>query len=403
MKLYSAKVVNFDGKKEVITEEAISKQLFEESLSNRGFYIINVQEANIKKNIFVSNSINKKFLFDFSYNVYSLLEFGIDINEVFRILSDIYTKGKEAEFIQDIVSYLKKGEKLSMAIKNSKGGEVFDDFFITMVSSGEHSGNLTDAFRLIYTYLKNNQKIKDKLVSASIYPIVLMFITLFTVNLLFFFIVPTIQKLYKSMDFTSPLLINIMFGISDFLTNNFYVYIFFILSLIIGVFIFFRTKISKKFVRFIFHKIPVISKIKELQAKIKVSFSLEILLKGGSSLEDALLKMSEIEVDDFVKKDYLKSLSILKEGGSVRNSFSNLKIYNTRDLNIIDIADSISKSQEGLEKIHNDAEDVLESYLEKMFKLIEPVIMIFIGLLIFSIMYLIIPTILGMIDKITEQ
>ena len=99
----------------------------------------------------------------------------------------------------------------------------------------------------------------------------------------------------------------------------------------------------------------------------------------------------------------LKSLSILKEGGSVRNSFSNLKIYNTRDLNIIDIADSISKSQEGLEKIHNDAEDVLESYLEKMFKLIEPVIMIFIGLLIFSIMYLIIPTILGMIDKITEQ
>lgn len=394
MKLYTAKVVDDEGHKRVITEEAISRPLFEESIYNRGLFVIDIKETGEKKSLFFADNLSKKFLLDFSYNIYSLLEFGIDINEVFKILSEIYTKGKEVELVNEIISYLKKGEKLSSALKNSTGGEIFDDFFITMVSSGEHSGKLTESFKLINQYLKNNQKIKDELISASVYPITLLITAILAVNLLFFFILPNFQKIYENMNFTPQLLINLMFKMSDILVENALIYLIVLLLSIIGILIFFRTNVSKTFISLLLHKLPIISKVARLQTKIKVSFSLEILLKGGASLEDALIKLEEIEQNPIFKKEYQRGLEILKEGGGVRESFKNLKIYNTRDLNIIEIADSISKSSEGFEKIHNDAENNLDTFLDAIFKMIEPVMMIFIAIFIFFIMYLVIsPTI----------
>ena len=74
MKLFSARVVDSNGKKSVITEEAISIPLFEESLSSKGFYIIDVRETSIKKSLFIIRGIKKKFVFDLTYNIFSLLD-----------------------------------------------------------------------------------------------------------------------------------------------------------------------------------------------------------------------------------------------------------------------------------------------------------------------------------------
>ncbi len=400
MELFSAKVVDKFGKKSIITEQAISIPLFEESLSSRGFYIIDVNESIEKKNIFVTKNIKKKFIFELTYNIYSLLDFGLDINEVFRILSEIYKEGKEGEFIRNVISFLKKGEPLSRAIKNSKGGEVFDDFFLTMVSSGEQSGKLKDSFRLIYSYLKTNQKIKDKLISATIYPLMLMVLSFFVVNLLLFFIIPIISQIYVSMEVEPQLFIKAIFAVSDLVTKNVIAYVVGLIALVIGLFILFKTKIFKKFLNFIKQKIPIISNVSKLNMKIKSSFSLEILLKGGYSLEEAILRLGELEENDIMKKEYLKGVNILKEGGGVRKSFESIKIFDSKDLNIIEISDSISKAPEGFEKIYNDAIQSLESFLDKVFELLTPVIMLFIGAFIFLIMYIVLMPMLSTLDKL---
>jgi type II secretory pathway component PulF len=399
MQFYSAKVVDKAGRKLSITEEAISEQLFEDSLNQKGYYIIDIKEVSSKNVSFFSDNINKKFLQDFTYNIYSLLEFGIDINEVFKILAELFTSGKEAQLVKDAISYLKKGEKLSVALRNAEGSEIFDDFFISMVASGEHSGNLTDAFKLINSYVRNNQKIKDKLLSASFYPLILVVISIAAVNFLLFLIIPNFEKIYSSMDYQPSLLIQIALNISQFLQTHFVIYLISLFMLIFGLLIFFRTSASKKFLILLLDNLPIISKISKLQAKIKVSFSLEILLKGGASLEEALLKLSEIEKNPKLKKEYLKTLTMLKEGNSVRSAFKNLKIYNSRDLNIIEISDTTSRTDEGFKKIHLDATGQLEAFLDTLFTVIEPIIMVFIGLFIAFIMYLVVSPTLEMVGK----
>jgi len=400
MKLFTARVVDGNGKKSVVTEESISIPLFKESLSNKGFFIIDVKEASIKKSLFINQGIKKKFVFDLTYNIFSLLDFGLDINEVFRILADIYKDGKEGDFIRSVISYLKKGENLSKAIKSSKGGEIFDAFFLTMVASGEQSGNLRDSFKLIYSYLKTSQKIKDKLISAIIYPIILIVISFFVLNLLIFFLTPIIKMIYSSTNIEPKLFIKVIFAISDFLVNHVMIYIISLFTIIFGLILFFRTKTSKIFLNYISQKIPIISKASKLNIKIRSSFSLEILLKGGLSLEEAILRLGDLEKNDMIRKEYIRGLNILKEGGGVRKSFESIKIFDSKDLNIIEISDSISRAPEGFEKIYNDAILSLETFLEKIFELLTPIIMIFIGAFIFFILYLVLIPILSTLEEL---
>lgn len=390
MKLYSAKVINKEGKKSIISEEAISKELFEDSLYKRGYFLVEINEAAKKTNLFVSKKLSRKFLIDFSYNAYSLLDFGIDINEVFKILSDIFVNANENEFIAEVIAQLKKGEKLSNALRNSKYSRIFNDFIISMIASGEQSGSLKDSFLLINNYLKNSEKIKEKIISASIYPAMLVFLGIFALHLLLLFVLPRFTAIYEALDFKPSFLIKTMMGISDFLLDNLLFYFIFLFILIMSLIIFFRTKMSRNMLNYIMLRLPVISKIFKMQSKIKVSFSLELLLKGGSKLEDALHKLNEIERNPDIKKQFIKSLTGLKEGSSIRESFKNIKIFDLRDLNLIEISDSISRTEEGFKKIYEDTNVLLDNYLDKTLKLIEPVIMIFIGLFIFFIMYLVI-------------
>ncbi|HOV13016.1 MAG TPA: type II secretion system F family protein [Spirochaetota bacterium] len=398
MKKYSAIVFNEQGKKRRIVEEAISRHLFENSLHKRGYFIVEINDYDKGRNVqLFDNKISKKFIIDFTNNIYSLLDFGIDINEAVRISLEIYSTGKENKFISEINNKLKKGEKLSASLKSS--GEDFDDFYITMVASGEASGKLNESFKLIYQYLKNNSKIKEKIISASLYPSILLFVSFCAINLLFFVIIPNFSSIYKNMDFTPSLFIGLMFSVSKLLSDYFMLYLSFIVIIIILLIYFIRSKSFYSIRTKLFKTLPVLSKIYKLQSKIKISFSIEILLKGGLTLEDALVKLKDIENREDIKNDYITSVSSLKEGKSVSDAFRSISYFDKKDINIIKISEAISKTKEGFEKIRNEAENRFDSFIDRIFKLIEPVMMIFIGIFIFFIMYLVMSPTLNMIDK----
>lgn len=397
MKKFCAKVTDKNGKILTFTEEAISRELFENSLSERGYYLINIFEENQKNKILIKRRLNKNFILDFVYNIYTLLDFGLEINEILKILSDISSDSFEKEFINEIISFIKKGGKLSTALKSSKYADIFDNFFISMVSAGELTGNLNKAFNLLYMYQLNNKKIKDKLLSAIIYPILLIFMSFFVIHLLLLFIIPIIEKIYSSMNFTPSLFIKIIFKISNFITNNLIIY--FVLILTITLFLIFLMYTNKinKVIKKILLKLPVISKINNINTKIKLSFSLKIFLDAGYSLDESLAKITEENKE--IKKEITEALYKLKEGKSIKNAFSSIKIYEKKDLNIIEIADATSRTSSGFEKIYLDSKNLLDSYLERIFELLNPIIMIFIGFFIFFIMYLLISPTLSILEN----
>ena len=398
MKVYTAKVVDDEGKERNIVENAISRELFESNLNEKGLYIIKITEGS-HYNFFIANrTASGKFIADFCHNIYSLLDFGIDINEVFRILKGIYTKGYEANLVRDINNCLNKGEKLSDIIKKSYSRD-FNNFIITMISAGESSGRLKESFKLINQYLNTTKKIKEKIQSASLYPIILLTVTFLVLNLILFVTVPNFGKIYTDMDFTPPTLVGIMINISTFLNEIVIFYIASIIIIILTSLFFIVSKSTRNIKETILSRIPIISKVVLLQEKIKITFGIEILLKGGFSIENALKKVTDFENSAKLKKEFFYAEEVLSHGGSIKDAFKNIKSFNHRDINILGISDSISNSLAGFEKIRIDSENDLEIFLEKIFKMIEPAIMLVIGVFIFFVMYLVISPTLGMLEK----
>lgn len=403
MKSYLVNVVDSNGNKKSLVEKAISKELLQESISSRGYYIVSIKEHSGEtpfslESIF-EKKLDKKFLLDFCYNVYNLLEFGIDINEVFKIVANIFVEKSAKEFIASVSASLNKGDKLSQAIKGSNGAELFDGFIMSMITSGEMSGQLTEAFKLIYSYLESERKLREKTVSSIIYPSFLLFLGFLAFNMLLFIIIPNIRQMYDNMGFEPKGVVGGVMAISSFLQENMILYVISLIAVIVGLVIFFRTSLSKRVLNVVLVRLPVVSTIFKLQSKIKVSFSLEILLKGGSTLEESLIKLATIETNEEVKKEYNSALLSLKSGDGVRASFENLKVFDNRDLSIIEISDSISRSTDGFGKIYKDTEKALNLAMERVLKMVEPMIILVIGLLMGFLMYLIISPTLSMLGN----
>lgn len=403
MKSYLVNVVDNKGNKKSMVEKAISKELLQESISSRGYYIVSIKEHSgetpFSLESMFEKKLDKKFLLDFCYNVYNLLEFGIDINEVFKIVANIFKEKSAKDFIGSVAASLNKGDKLSQAIKSSNGAELFDGFIMSMITSGEMSGQLTEAFKLIYSYLESERKLREKTVSSIIYPCFLLALGFLAFNLLLFVIIPNIRQMYENMGFEPKGVVGVVMNISSFLQENIILYVVTLVATIVGLIIFFRTRTAKRLLSNVVKRLPVVSTITRLQAKIKVSFSLEILLKGGSTLEESLIKLASIEPNEEVKKEYNSALISLKSGDGVRASFESLKVFDNRDLSIIEISDSISRSTDGFGKIYKDTEKALNLAMERVLKMVEPMIILVIGLLMGFLMYLIISPTLSMMSN----
>jgi type II secretory pathway component PulF len=399
MKHYKAIVVNDHGKKSVVHDEAINRTLFEEKLGSDGWYVVSISKHQPKKSFFSSTSLKRQFVHDFSYNLYSLLSFGLDVNESFSILEDLFTNAGESQFIRSVHGDLGKGTRLSEAIRRAPGNELFNNFFFAMVKAGEASGNLTEAFRLINDFLKHMKQIRDQTISAIIYPVILMTVGFAALQLLLFMILPNFKQIFVNMQFQPTGIIALLFSFSEFLRNNWTGYLATLLVLLILGFVYSRTSLAGRVNSLVIMKAPVISSLYNLQAKIKVTFSLETLLRNGATLEESLQEMVHLGQGSSEQEFYRAALTELKNGGTVQKALQHIPVYGLRDLRIVEIADATSRTVEGFEKIHTDATEQFSIMLEKLLKLIEPLMIIFIALFIFLFMYLVISPTLFMMEK----
>ena len=395
MKQFKALIIDETGKKRQIIEDGVSKELFIEN-----YYIIQVSEAISGQG--GNKKLEKKTLFqlDIVYQIYSLLDFGIDVNEVFNILRGVYTKGNRYLFVNTVYESLNKGVSFSDSIKHADQYGLFNDFFYIMVRAGESSGKLTYAFLLLHKYLESMNKIKDKVISALIYPLILIVFSFISLNALFLFIIPNFKQVYANMDYEPAFIIRTLFGLSDFIIQ--YYFLLNIVSVvIIGIVILlYNNKNYKKYIVRFFNSLPVMKSIGVLRNKIKIAFCLEIFLKGGYTLEDSLYNLTNIEKDGALKKQLAEVFDVIKGGVGLRSAFSKIDLFNNdKDLSIIEISEAVSKSAEGFEKINNDALLKLENYTENLLKFIEPVMMLLIGAFIFMIMYMVISPTLEILNK----
>ncbi|XDD55764.1 type II secretion system F family protein [Leptospira sp. WS4.C2] len=391
MPLFTYVAFNRKGKEEKNIIDAPNLQAARNKLKAKGLYVRSIQEDREKEERelfpFLSKllyRIPRKEVGLFCKQLGTLIGAGIPLDKCLLSIIDqvenIYFKKVLIEMRADIT----EGMSLSESMKKHK--TVFPDQYPSLISVGESTGNYEDTLHRLAELEEKSSELKSKVQVAMIYPMIMGLLSLGVSIFLLVVVIPQIEQLFASFDAKLPLLTRGVIFLSYVLTN----YWFFILGAIAGGLLgFMKWKSSgegkKTWDKFLL-KLPVIG---TLLRKILVSNfarNLSILLMNRVPLIVSLNIVSDVVGHTVFKEEIESAIIKIKEGGKLSDSLQGSQVLPQMVLGMLSAGEASDKVPEMMNKLSEIYESEVDTAIKSLTQSLEPMMIIVMGGIIFTIM-----------------
>jgi len=250
-----------------------------------------------------------------------------------------------------------------------------------MVKSGEESGGLTSALKIVSSQLEKAYQLTKKIRGALIYPAIIISIMIVIGALMLIYLVPTLTATFKELNVDLPLSTQIVIFISDFLKNNIIFTLFGLCVIGFGLYVSFKTPKGKRvFDTFLLH-VPIISGIVKQVNAARTARTLSSLLSSGVDVLVAIRITKDVIQNSFYK-DVLQSAEVnVEKGEPISTIFlKNEKLYPAFVGEMVNIGEETGKLSAMLANVAEFYEEEVEQRTKDMSTVIEPFLMVFIGL-----------------------
>lgn len=341
------------------------------------FKIVSIKD--IEKSFFKSRKINTKELRVLCNEMSILLESGCEITKLFEMLKD-NSSNNLSKLLNEVLNNIKKGNSISDSFKYTNK---FNNFFISMVKSGEISGNLDEVMMKISEYYEKEYKLKSKMINIMIYPIILIISSICVVLFMLISIVPNYQNIFMSNGTSPPFVTSLMINTSIFIRKNYLIIILFtILLLFLLIYKLKTSQTIQNLIKKIQYKVPIINNIIKLSITIKFSRTFYILNKSGVDIRNAM-DISYKIIDNYIlNNQIIECKESINRGNSISKSLECVDIFPSLFLTMIAIGEESGRLDESLDSINKFYEQELENKIEQGMKIFEQVITIVIAVII---------------------
>jgi type IV pilus assembly protein PilC len=325
-------------------------------------------------------SIPQKLVIEFTRNLAVMLKARLTLLKCLDTAIQQTTHARFLEILKDIRSNVKRGKSLSQAI--AKHPKVFDTVFIQLTKVGELSGNLEDVLLRMSKYQEKAYKLKQSIRMALVYPAIIITVAVAAVSFLLVFVVPTFVDMYRDFEAELPAPTLLILTVSDFLTN----YLLWILGGVIAIGFFIRnyakTDKGKAFIDRAKLKIPYFGEMYRKGLISQFSDTLSTLLSSGVTLTDSLKVLKDSSQNVVLQQEVSNLLSSIKKGRSIKKSLSKSTIFPLMVTQMISVGEETASLDEMLKQVAVLFEEELDMMVEGLTSVIEPVLIVFIGLII---------------------
>lgn len=321
----------------------------------------------------------------FSQRLSLLLQSGISIVEALTMMMNVEASVQYKRAYKFLIENIQQGVSLSKAIKNAKFS--FNNLLVTLIQNGESSGHLGEALHQAYTHLEKKGEMKKKLISSLLYPCFIIVATIAMTLFLILYIFPKIVPLLSSLDIELPLITRIVQAIYHFCISY---GLWTVVGVFLGVFVFRLLVIrSIKFKR-VWHSSIVSVPFAHDYIKVYLMASFcsigEMLLSSGKGVPDLLLFSESSARNVIYKKVFLNMREMTIQGVSFSISLKKNEKYFPKLL--VDM--SILGERTGnlalmLGHCSRIFEQDIDNALKRFSSLIEPCLMVFMGLIVGSV------------------
>jgi type IV pilus assembly protein PilC len=320
----------------------------------------------------------EKFLI-FNQQFVTLIRAGLPILKGLDLLADRLTDPSLGRYIKSVRDEVKTGTLLSEAFRMQG---IFPKIYITTVMAGEKSGSLVEVLDRYITYQKLALSVKKKVLVSLMYPSLLIGLTFLLIVFLVTYVVPNFAELYRNMNADLPTMTQVLIAVGT--TARAYVVGAFVVfaGAIIAFRMWSRTESGRETIDNLIARTPVLGDIWTKYQVAQFSRVLSTLLTGGIPLVQGLETASESLGTRLLKKALDKAGKLVREGQPLSASLKTTGIFPPLAIDMIEVGESTGALPSMLTSVAEFYEDDVNTRITAALSLIEPAIMIFMGIFV---------------------
>ena len=386
----------------VSSEESIkgvfkgSQADFEKMVAQKKLMLISMKETKEKLD---SSKFNGDDFLAFIEELYYLTNSGMPIDQSLKMLTKTVKKEAHLNIIKSTLMELKAGAQLSISLKKALEKEKVkvDSLSISFISTAEEVGELANGLHQLFEHLSFQKKIRTDVRQALSYPMFLVGMSIVVAFLIFFLIIPRFSTIFSPEEFEQlPSMSYAVLSLGTYLNEHMSGF-FVILAIFISLIIFTLKKVDIPWLS-IMHKTPKLSGIIiDLQLTI-VYNAMSTMLVGGLELDKALKQMQKIDLLPELQDLLKNALYELKRGQKLSSVFSISKIIPTSDIALLNIGESSATLDKIFKSLANRHSEAFSANVKKFLSLLEPAVIVGLGVFIAVIVISIMMAVMSMTD-----
>lgn len=380
---YQAKTPTGESQSGIV--EASSKEAAISLLQSYGLYVTSLKEEKkvqfLFKKIKIFGKVSKKDIVAFSRQLAILFKSNVPVVESLQTIASQTKKQNFKEKIITIAEKVEEGTPFSQAL--GLYPQVFSPFYVSVVKSGESTGKLSEVLGYLADHTEKEYNFNSELITAMVYPAFILFVFMVILILMSILVVPKLTQILVEAGGELPLMTKIVIKFSEISKDWWWLILIVFLGLVIFISQLIRTKRGKIFIDRASLRLPVIDEFFKKIYLTRIAENLSTLISAGFPIIQALETTGEIVGNDVYRKIILKAGEGVKRGETISSFFSRYpNFFPPLFIQMMIVGEKTGQIDLALMNIVSYYQKEIERTLENFIKLLEPIMIVILGLIV---------------------
>jgi type IV pilus assembly protein PilC len=324
--------------------------------------------------------VSQKTLAIFTRQFSVMIDAGLPLVQCIEIL------GTQAEnkVFQKVLLQVRQDVESGATLADSmrKHPRVFDDLYCNMIAAGEAGGILDTILQRLANYIEKAVKLRRAVRSAMIYPVAVISIAALVVTIILWKVIPTFAALFAGLGAELPLPTRIVIALSNFIGRYFLLIVFVIIATIYALNRYHKTYKGRRVIDGILLKLPVLGIVLKKIAVARFCRTLGTLISSGVPILEALEITAKTSGNAIVEDAIMATRKSIEEGKTISEPLKDTEVFPPMVVHMIAVGEQTGALDSMLAKIADFYEEEVDAAVENMLTLLEPIMILFLGIVI---------------------
>ncbi|RKZ30486.1 type II secretion system F family protein [bacterium] len=362
------------------TLEAKNKQELMQLLRRQRVIVTNVKRKSKSLNLTIGTGVKAVEISRFTRQFAVMIEAGLPLVQCLDILAAQTTNKVLAKVIANVRDTVSSGSTLADALAKEK--KVFDQLYVSMIEAGEVGGALDVILKRLADYREKADAIKRKIKGALTYPAIMLVMLVLISFIMLTFIIPIFAGMFEGLGAELPKPTQIVINLSNWLKGNLHLIIGGAILIVIIYKLMRKNSKTRYYIDYLFLKLPLFGMLIRKTAVARFSRTLGTLIQSGVNIIDALQVTAKTAGNDVIAKAIKNAIIAISQGETIAKPLEESGVFPPMVVQMINVGEKTGNLDTMLAKIADFYEEEVDSAVETLTAMIEPLMTIIMGIVV---------------------